>query len=133
MADYLNTLDMSVFVYDYDHNAPTVEHLQQTHEPFFKRIREVHPDVPVIMMTRPGAVYDDEAKARREVVRQTYNNAISNGDTNVFFIDGEEFFGNIDRYSCAVDTIHPNDLGFYRMANVIEPVMKAALVKAFGY
>ncbi|MBO5897735.1 MAG: hypothetical protein J6R04_01860, partial [Clostridia bacterium] len=30
MADFINTLDMSVFVLDYDHNAPTVEHLAAT-------------------------------------------------------------------------------------------------------
>ncbi|MBQ7368754.1 MAG: hypothetical protein IJW60_03490, partial [Clostridia bacterium] len=31
MRDYLATLDMSVFVLDYDHNAPNEEHLQDTH------------------------------------------------------------------------------------------------------
>lgn len=127
MADYINKLDMSVFVYDYDHNAPTVEHLALTHEPFFKRIRSVHPEVPVIMMTRPAAVYNDEFRARREVVKTTYNNAVAAGDKNVYFIDGEKFFGDVDRHACAVDTVHPNDLGFYRMANVIEPVLKEVL------
>ena len=39
MAYYIASLDMSVFVYDYDHNAPTVEHLKNTHEIFFKKIK----------------------------------------------------------------------------------------------
>lgn len=47
-ADYINTVEKSVFVLDYDHNAPTVKYLEQTHEPFFKRIRAVSPDLPVV-------------------------------------------------------------------------------------
>lgn len=128
MADYINTLDFSIFVYDYDHNAPTVEHLKATHEIFFKRIREKHPYVPVIMMTRPCANYSDDEYARREIVRTTYDNAIKNGDKNVYFIDGELFFKDFcDKELCFIDTIHPNDLGFHKMAQVIEPVIKGIL------
>ena len=38
IADYIKNLDMSVFVYDYDHNAPTTEHLKKTHERMFGKI-----------------------------------------------------------------------------------------------
>lgn len=127
MADYLNTLDMSVFVYDYDHNAPTVDHPAATHKPFFDRIRERHPDLPIIMMTRPSEVYNDEMKARREVVKATYQAALEAGDSNVYFIDGESFYGESDRNLCSVDNCHPNDLGFFRMASVIRPVLETAL------
>lgn len=128
MADYINTLDFSIFVYDYDHNAPTVEHLKATHEVFFKRIREKHPSVPVVMLTRPCASYMADEIARREIVKATYENAIKNGDKNVYFIDGESFFKDFcDKELCFIDTIHPNDLGFYRMAQVIEPVIKGIL------
>lgn len=128
IADFINTLDFSIFVYDYDHNAPTVEHLRATHEPFFKRIREKHPSKPVIMLTRPYANYGDEEKARKEVVRSTYENAVKNGDKNVYFIDGETYFKDFcDKELCFIDTIHPNDLGFHKMAQVIEPVIKGIL------
>ena len=127
MADFISTLDMSVFVYDYDHNSPNPEHLRATHEPFFKRIREAKPSLPIIMMTRPKASYNAEERLRREIVRQTYENAVANGDKNVYFIDGETFYGEDDRELCSGDTIHPNDLGFFRMANVIEPLIKDLL------
>ena len=39
---------MSIFVYDYDHNAPTVEYYRETHERMFKIIREANPDLPII-------------------------------------------------------------------------------------
>ena len=52
IARYIASLDMSLFVYDYDYNAPSVEHLQATHEPFFRIIREAQPELPVVMISR---------------------------------------------------------------------------------
>ena len=51
IADYINTLDMRLFVMDYDHNAPTAEYLRDTHEAFFKRIREKHPTLPILILS----------------------------------------------------------------------------------
>lgn len=127
LAEYFATFDICLFVYDYDHNAPDAEHLRKTHEPFFKRFRELKPEVPVLFMTMPREIYDDWNKERREVIKQTYDNAIKSGDKNVYFIDGETFFGSEDRYRCTLDGVHPNDLGFDRMARVIEPVIKDIL------
>ena len=46
MAKYIAGLDMSVFVMDYDHNAPDAQHLLDTHGRFFKIIREKKPIYP---------------------------------------------------------------------------------------
>lgn len=127
MADYINTFDMSLFVMDYDHNAPTCEHLKATHEPFFKRIREKHPDIPVLFLSKPDFDYSVDGKERRDVIMQTYLNAKNAGDKNVYFVDGETFFGDEDRHLCTIDRCHPNDLGFYRMAKTILPTMKKML------
>lgn len=129
MADYINTFDMDVFVYDYDHNAPSAEFLRATHKPFFRRFREKHPTTPVLMTSRPDFELDESGAARREVVRQTYLNAVASGDENVWFIDGETFFGKEERELCTVDRCHPNDLGMYRMAKVYEPVLCEILGK----
>lgn len=127
MADFINTIDMSIFVFDYDHNAPDAEHLRKTHEPFFKRIRQVHPYLPIVIMTMPKEVYNEENDERAAVIKQTYLNAKENGDQNVYFIDGEEFYGPEERYLCSIDNTHPNSLGFLRMANIIEPTLKKIL------
>ena len=129
IADYIASLDISVFVLDYDYNAPTVEHLKNTHYPFYKRIREQKSDLPILMMTRPHARYTEEEKAHRAVIRATYERALQEGDRNVYFLDGETFFAGEDAELCLVDGIHPNDLGFYRMALAIEPTLKAILKK----
>lgn len=127
IADYINSIEFSAFVLDYDHNAPSIQHLKDTHEAFYKRIRDKNPDKPILMMSRPNFAYTPDDEERRNVVKETYEKAIASGDKNVYFIDGETFFGDEDRTLCTIDTIHPNDLGFYRMAKTILPVMKKML------
>ena len=128
MADFLRAIPMSVFVYDYDHNAPNPEHLKATHEPFFQRFREAQPETPVVMLTRPDYThYSDDTAKRRDIVRETYENALKNGDRNVYFIDGTTFFSETDAPIALMDTCHPNDLGFYRMAEKAAPVIRKIL------
>ncbi len=125
LADYFASLPMSVFVYDYDHNAPTPEYLAETHEPFFMRLRELRPDLPVIMVSRPD--YTAAAEPRLVTIRTTYERALARGDKNVFFVDGSKFFSKNQRAYATVDGCHPNDLGFYLMARKMKPVIVQAL------
>jgi len=120
--------DISLFVYDYDHNAPTPEHLMDTHERFFKIVREAHRDVPVIMMSRPDFDRDPEdSMERRNIIYRTYLNARNAGDNSVYFIDGMQFFGTAGRSECTVDGCHPNALGFMLMAKTIHPLASRLL------
>ncbi len=127
IARFIASLDISVFVMDYDHNAPDAEHLKNTHKKFFDIVRTAKPNLPIIIMSRPDFDYDTASDKRREVVKDTYLSAKAAGDNNVYFIDGETFFGNEDRHYCTSDLIHPNDLGMYRMAKTIYPVLKEVL------
>ena len=128
MCDYIADQNPDVFVMDYDHNAPTLAHLESTHERFFLRFRERHPSVPVIMLSAPNLIFDRPCfEPRREVIRATYENALARGDKNVRFIDGETLFTTEDADLCTVDRCHPNDLGHYRMAMAIAPVLAELL------
>ena len=112
-----------MFVYDYDHNAPSAEHLKATHEKMFKAIRECHPDMPIIMMSRPQHIQIKYVTDRRAIVENTYKNAIASGDKNVYFIDGlalTELCGN----EGTVDNCHPTDYGFASMAQALIKVME---------
>ncbi len=127
VAKAIAELDLAAFVMDYDHNAPSIEHLKLTHEPFFKAIREKQPDLPIIIMSKCDFGGSQNEIARRSVIRQTYDNAVKAGDKHVWFIDGETLFGQEDRDACTVDNCHPNDLGFYRMHKTILPILKEAV------
>ena len=52
MAEYIAKLPMSVFVMDYDHNAPSAEHLKNTHYAFYKIIRDARPSLPIVLMSK---------------------------------------------------------------------------------
>lgn len=125
MAEYISTLEMSAFVYDYDFNAPTAEHLEKTHEPFFKIIREKQPNLPIIISSRPSAFrVGKEATAERfAIIKKTYDNAKANGDENVYLINGLDYFPD---ESCdqLVDGTHPNDYGYTLMAKRIAEELK---------
>ena len=126
ITEYISGLDMSVFVYDYDHNAPTTEHLEKTHEKMFKSIRETHPDVPVIMMSRPVYCLSEDEEVRRSIVEKTYRNALESGDRNVYFIDGRTLMALAGNEG-TVDGCHPNDLGFASMAKAVGDVLEKVL------
>jgi hypothetical protein len=125
MAEYLANLNMSILIYDYDHNAPTVEHLSKTHERTFKIIREKQPDLPVVMISSADRMAG--TPERKAVIYQTYQHAIKSGDQNVYFIDGDTIYAPVGRGFCTVDHIHPNDTGFLMMAKAVEPVMRTII------
>ncbi len=128
MAEYIATLDMAAFVFDYDHNAPSVEHLAITHEPFFKIIRMKQPNLPIILSSRSDV--DDnlvDNDKRRRIIMQTYVEALNEGDKNIYFVDGKEMFKDYNRDMCTVDNTHPNTLGFYRMAITFKKSILQAL------
>ena len=128
IAQYIAGLNMSAFVMDYDYNAPTVEHLEQTHEAMFREVRQAQPMLPIIIVSaadkRPRA-----NPRRREVILRTYQNARNAGDENVYFVDGDLIYAQVGEDLCTVDGCHPNDLGFWCMANAIGEALEKALKK----
>lgn len=123
ITEWMATLPMSVFVCDYDHNAPTAEHLEATHYNMYEIIREKNPDVPYIMITRPNCWYAqknfDDVMVRRDIIMSSYLKARNNGDKNVWFIDGMSFFADYHQNEYVIDGVHPQDAGFIRMADSI--------------
>ena len=122
MCEYLSKINCSLFVCDYDHNAPNDKYLKQTHYPLYKKFRENQPSTPIIFVSRPdyfGSVEEDNCY---KVIRATYNKAKKDGDKNVYLIDGRKFFKGV--LNCTMtDRSHPNDFGFYLMAQTIYKTM----------
>ncbi len=130
IAEYISRLDMSIFVYDYDHNAPSHEYLAQTHEKMFMKIREANPTLPILMLSRPrpkSAISNSDVAGRQAIVRKTYENALAVGDKNVYFLPGTELIRDEIGNDWSVCGVHPTDLGFFSMATAIEPVLKSII------
>ena len=123
MSDYIKGLDMSMFVMDYDHNAPSAEHLEKTHSRMFQKIRAAQPDLPILIMSRPKYYLMEWEERRLEIIRNTYLTAKEQGDKNVYFLDGRKLMEIIEDNG-TVDTCHPTDSGFFSMACAIGQVLK---------
>lgn len=131
MADYLAELPMSLFVLDYDYNAPTEEHLAETHERMYRTIRAAHPDIPIIMMSRPKVLLNDAEKKRAEIIRNTWETAQRAGDSNVYFIPGAELMQDCGDEGL-IDRCHPTDLGFASIARTLGDKMAEIYEKQRG-
>ncbi len=125
IREYMKNLDMSIFVLDYDFNAPNAEHLEKTHLPIYKAVREVQPTLPIIIASRPNPSLPSDDK-REGVIRATYEYAVQNGDKNVYFISGRDLM-KISGNDGTADGVHPNDFGFYSMAQGFLPIIKDIL------
>jgi hypothetical protein len=74
------------------------------------------------MIDKPGVPFAGENyPIRSKMIRESYERAVALGDGLVDMMDASEFFGSADPEECLVDTDHPNDLGFYRMAEAMYP------------
>jgi len=116
-ANYIANLQMSAFVFDYDHNESDATVLANKHYAFYQIVREKHPNIPIIFVTRPDSQTSGLHLETKAVIQESYNQAVAAGDNKVYFIDGESFFD----YDAAYlhDGVHPTDEGQAKMAEVI--------------
>lgn len=133
MAALLSELDASCFVLDFHCNVQTVEGLREVHLPFYRKLREAHPEMPILMVSMIGLPQEKYRQATREkrlgqtqVIRETFDAAIRSGDRNVHFFDGAWLL-QPETDGAWVDGVHPNDLGFARMAEGLAPVLRSIL------
>jgi len=123
IVDYIKGLNMSLYVMDYDHNAPTSEHLENTHYRMYERIRAVKPDLPILMLPRPMYYLTEDEERRNEIIYTTYLRAKAQGDNNVYYISGRKLMEKVEDNG-TVDNCHPTDSGFFSMACAIGEVFE---------
>ena len=128
IVSYMAGLDPLVFVSDYDHNAPTAEHLAATCEALYRAVRAKHPDLPYLFVSAPLPFAPGGRMAQgREVILALCRRALAEGDRRVAFVDGAEIFEGVCKDGCTVDGTHPTDFGFFRMAQKIGAAIDALL------
>ncbi|MHA6483467.1 SGNH/GDSL hydrolase family protein [Paenibacillus sp. strain BS8-2] len=125
IAEIIGTIEhVDAIIIDYEANC-TTERYRETLETFLAICRRHHPSVPVLVVSR--IVYAKEfiipsertdRRQRRTFARKMVMKLNHEGDDRLFFIDGEKLLGS--RFDeCTVDGVHPNDLGFSRIAKGI--------------
>lgn len=130
MAQYLATLEKSVLVCGYDHNEQSLSNLKERHLPFYIKFRETDKESPILFVSSPNSICNGEVMYERmKVVEKTYEYALANGDKNVYFLSGQTIYPDEIRFDCVADTIHPNDLGAYMIAEKMYEPLKKILYK----
>ena len=73
----------------------------------------------LLMISTADQCFRENTDARKAIIRRTWENAVAAGDKNVYFLDGQTIYQDVGLDYCTVDGTHPNDLGFWCMANAI--------------
>ncbi len=130
MLEYLASLDASVFVFDYNYYSYHPDRILPPHFEIYKTLREAQPSTPILMIDKPAYMFArEDYQTRSEIIRATYERARALGDMLVDRMDAKELFGEEEADACLVDNNHPNDLGFYRMADALCRKLRVLLEK----
>ena len=129
LADIKNP---SLYILDYTWNVDP-KALEATLPTFVDILRKAHPTVPILICSpTPGREYFPEMhpeslNARAATMQAEVQKRRKAGDQNVFFFDAlHEGLGE-DFWEGYVDGAHLTDLGFYRLAQAIAPLIKVIL------
>jgi len=123
----------SLIILDYEANAAKT--IVNTLGLFVDILREKHPDTPILIMSKIHSGYYHEGTPATELWNQNrvfqrnlVHEKVTAGDKNIYFMDGSTILGE-DFYECTVDGGHPTDLGAYRIAEAMLPVIRQILLK----
>ena len=124
-------LDPAVFVLDC---LPNMEAGQVAERavPFVKMLRQKRPDTPIVLVeniTYTNAVFvssrNESCTSKNAALRKAYQQLVEEDIKRIFYLPGDLLLGQDGE--ATVDGTHPTDLGFLRMADAMEPVLREAL------
>lgn len=129
VADAISSLKPCCIINDYVYNAVDQENLQQTHEPFYRYLRNKNPSIPIILSTAPNFNMNKKNIGYNLVVYETYRRAIDNGE-NTYIIDFNNIFKPEEYGLLAVDEFHLIDSGMMRLAKEVVNIYRKSKTRA---
>ncbi len=124
MAELIGKLNGHTIILDYTRNAATTEYFKETHEKFYKKIRQYHPHTKIILMTSESFNHWFEYNDFDQIVYETYRNALERNE-NVEILNVKELFDEEEFDLISIDASHFNDYGMYTVAkNLCELIKK---------
>ena len=110
MAELIQELDAALFVLECLPNM-TNEMVRERLEPFVVRLKESHPDTPLLLVENLLLSSDSE---QNKELQKIYARLKQQGFNKLYYLDSAPQLEG--RENGTVDSVHPTDLGFYRMA-----------------
>lgn len=131
IGELLAQVDAAVYVIECTGNMQP-EMVRANCIPLVKQLRAARPNTPIVLVEDrafPNAwVVPAKAKYNREnnaALRECFERLQSEHVPALFYVWGANLYGNDSEGSA--DNAHANDLGFMRMADAMEPVLREAL------
>lgn len=120
VADIMGGIPCSGIVVDYSRNSVTAEEIEARLDSFYKRLRQYHPDVPIVFMT-VSCYGNIDLDHLDEAIKTVY---IANSeDEKLFLLDQKALFKKDEYDLISVDGIHYNDKGMLRVAEGLVGVL----------
>ncbi len=101
-------------------------------EPFVKALRKARPDVPIVLVENIAyqAGYflpapRESYQTKNRALKAAYDRLIADGVTGLTYIPGDRLLGTDGE--ATVDGTHCTDLGYMRMAERMEPILRKVL------
>ncbi len=117
--------DPALFIIDCEANCADPDTFAARLPEFIRILREKHPVMPILVVSKINyqrVAHPCIAQAKDEQNRVMQMMLVSElrkaGDLNIRFMDGADLLQD-DFDECTMDGVHPNDLGFYRMAEAL--------------
>jgi len=124
-------LDVSLYVIDCLPNMNAQMVAERT-EPFVRILREARPDTPIVLIenivyqnARFVAASHKRYTESNVALHEAYRRLVASGVKKLYYVRGEKLLGTDGE--ATVDGTHPTDLGFLRMADALQPVLKRFL------
>ena len=125
--------DCSLFIMDTEANTTELSEQQERYPEFIRLYRQTHPETPYLDVSRVPVAKElrqpkihEKRMATKNFQRELVEKLHAQGDQNIWFVDGEELAqGHFEEYT--VDGLHATDLGFYKIAQALEPTIRNLL------
>jgi hypothetical protein len=131
LGKLLAEVDAAVYVLDCVPNM-SPEMVTERTEPFVTALRTARPDTPIVLVENiayQAGAFLPGAKAsyvdKNAALRAAYERLTEKGIQGLSYVPGETLLGSDGE--ATVDGTHPTDLGFQRIADALEPVLRKAL------
>ncbi len=131
VGDLMAEIDAAVYVIDCLPNMNAQAVAART-EPLVRQLRKARPDTPIVLVEdrtydyswiKPSAMQRNLSS--RVELKKAYDRLVAAGVKGLVYVKGDRLLG--DDNESTVDGSHPTDLGMVRMADAMEPVLRAAL------
>ncbi|MEW4567823.1 SGNH/GDSL hydrolase family protein [Tautonia sp. JC769] len=131
LAGLLAEIDAAMYVIDCLPNMDAAE-VESRVEPFVRILREARPETPIVLAEDRSytsapliATQRERNRASRAALSAAYDRLVESGIEGLTYLPGDPQLG--DDGEATVDGSHPTDLGFLRMADVFEPILRPLL------